>query len=171
MFCPFKYKYNIIRPDPSGSIPNQIKDCLDQVKSFVRMRLNGQKLIRINWFFNPEEIPDCEMLRGYIEESGFLGEIRLDPTLIAQAPTDGSHLQLILTSIDKVPVGGIAYKEISVIVIFLVNIGQNLGQVFGLAAVVAVQQPVRFSTAAPEVHGHGIQFSLVQHRGHGLHIP
>jgi len=113
MFYPFDFKYHIIRPDSSGSIPDQINDCLEMVKLYIGQQGEDEKIIRINWFFKATRDLDCEKLKEDIEKAGFITEIKLNSLIIAQAPTDGSDLQLLITSLEGIPAKAFINKYLS----------------------------------------------------------
>ena len=118
MFCPFNYTYRIIRSDLSGSGENQLNGCLEQLGFIIKEWGSSIVPVKINLFFSTSSEFCCEYISRLIEASSIMKGVDLNPVIIAQAPTDGSLVQIILTGIMGLDLDQIRYnteKEKSVV--------------------------------------------------------
>ena len=120
----FNYQYHLIKPDSDLGHLNQIHQCISQIRS---IRDNDPKsfIIRISWFYRLSEHLSCGLIRQYISFSGSGAVFSVSPAFIAQAPTDGSEMEVMVVVLPLTDPKMIRYKELSSIRYAVIDDGQN----------------------------------------------
>jgi len=99
MFYPFDYQYQIIRPNVALSSSLQIDDCIKQMNRMMVDTKSELLIVRINWFFKQTSDLSCDIIKEHIYSSDSAGDFGVSPSFIAQMPTDGTDLQVVITSL------------------------------------------------------------------------
>jgi enamine deaminase RidA (YjgF/YER057c/UK114 family) len=112
MFYPFDYHYYVLKPEKGHAAKNQIADCLNQFYKLVTSDLFSQKIVKINWFFKLSEELHCELIHKMYLASHVAEHVKLSASYIAQAPTDGIDIELVLISLKGIPDSAVSYHTI-----------------------------------------------------------
>lgn len=112
MAFPFEFRYHLIKPETGQSPERQLADCFDKLRAFIGEN-NILYPVSFIWFFEHSDIYDCEGLTEIIEESGISGLIRLKPTIIAQAPADGTAFHIMILCVENTGNGNVEYSSVS----------------------------------------------------------
>ena len=121
MFYPFDYQYHIIRPGAGLTSSSQILDCIEKINQFVAIEDSDRIIVRINWFFKQTTDLNCDKINALFLTKHYAGDFVVSPSFIAQAPTDGTNLQVVITCLKGVSntevitnsLKGISYVSIS----------------------------------------------------------
>lgn len=113
MSDPFDYKYYIVKPDPDKKILDQIADCIHGIRQIREDQLTRQVIVRISWFYALSASLSCSLIREYISISGSGGLFTVSPAFIAQAPVDGSHMEVMVSVIRNLGQDAVQVKSIA----------------------------------------------------------
>lgn len=108
MSYPLDFQYYLIKPELRLSHTDQIHFCISQLRALQDEAGQARQVIRINWFYRLSGQLNCGLIRQYISFSGTARVFSVTPSYIAQAPTDGSDMEVLVTMLRG---SGVSYRE------------------------------------------------------------
>lgn len=111
MFYPFDFRYHIVKPEQGGSIGEQFNSCFDQAVLLMKEIEVSGSVVRITCFFEGTFGSDFQRNLEIRYPASGQWPFRISPAFIAQAPTDGSKVQIALVSLNAIPFEKVRYSK------------------------------------------------------------